>query len=85
MPASQWCSVLRNALAHGGIAYLNENGRSTYNEPVKMFAFASGKYINKHELAAVNLLRISEADYFDFLRNWVAWLQKTGIQDALAA
>jgi hypothetical protein len=26
MPVSQWCSILRNAMAHGGIAYLNESG-----------------------------------------------------------
>jgi hypothetical protein len=44
LPAAQWCSVLRNALAHGGIAYLNAHGRSSYGEPVKMFAFVSGKY-----------------------------------------
>ena len=36
MATSQWCSILRNAIAHGGIAYLNENGRSSYGEPVKM-------------------------------------------------
>ena len=30
MPTSQWCSILRNAMAHGGIAYLNEIGRSSY-------------------------------------------------------
>lgn len=44
MPALQWVSLLRNAMAHGGIAYLDENGRSRHEAPVKMFAFVSGKY-----------------------------------------
>lgn len=84
MPASQWSSILRNALAHGGIAYLNDQGRSTYGEPVKMYAFASGKYDEQSvqrpkPLKAVHFLRISEIDYRDFLCRWVGWLQDTGI------
>ena len=87
MPAQQWCSILRNALAHGGIAYLDGDGRSSYGSPVKMYAFASGKYdedsVQKPKpLIAVNFLRISETDYFDFLRRWVDWLQVTGIARA---
>jgi len=91
MPASRWCSILRNALAHGGIAYLNGQGRSSYGEPVKMYAFVSGKYDRSSKespkpLTAVNFLRIGEADYYDFLRRWVAWLQETGIaRDSEAA
>lgn len=87
MPAQQWCSILRNALAHGGIAYLDGDGHSSYGAPVKMYAFASGKYdedsVQKPgPLIAVNFLRISEADYFDFLRRWIDWLQATGIARA---
>ena len=44
MPTSQWCSVLRNAMAHGGIAYLNKNGYYTYEAPVSMYLFVSGRY-----------------------------------------
>lgn len=84
MPASQWCSILRNALAHGGIAYLNQQGRSSYGEPVKMYAFASRKYDEKSQhrpkpLIAVNFLRISEVDYRDFLRRWVRWLRDSRV------
>ena len=90
MQASQWCSILRNALAHGGIAYLNEQGRSSYGEPVKMYAFVSGKYDQESKekpkpLTAVNFLRISEIDYRDFLRRWVYWLLDTGIARASEA
>ncbi len=90
MPASQWCSVLRNALAHGGIAYLDAQGRSSYGQPVKMYAFVSGKYDGSSKespkpLTAVNFLRISEVDYYDFLRRWVNWLRETGIARASEA
>jgi hypothetical protein len=90
MPASQWSSILRNALAHGGIAYLNEQGRSSHGEPVKMYAFVCGKYDQESKerskrLTAVNFLRISETDYRDFLRRWVGWLQDTGIARASEA
>jgi hypothetical protein len=90
MPASQWCSILRNALAHGGIAYLNAQGRSSYGQPVKMYAFVSGTYdrnTGEHPrpLTAVNFLRIAEDDYFDFVRRWVAWLRDSGIARASEA
>ncbi len=75
MPTSQWCSVLRNAMAHGGIAYLDENGRTSYGQPVRMYAFVSGKYDDAEELIGINVLRISEANYRIFLRHWVDWLK----------
>jgi hypothetical protein len=90
MRASQWCSILRNALAHGGIAYLDARGRGSYGRSVKMYAFVSGKYDERSKerpkpLIAVNFLRISEVDYYDFLRRWVAWLRETGIAGASEA
>ncbi len=90
MPASQWCSILRNALAHGGIAYLDAQGRSSYREPVKMYAFVSGKYDESSKertkpLIAVNFLRISEVDYYEFLRRWVNWLRESGVAHASEA
>jgi hypothetical protein len=75
MPTSQWCSILRNAMAHGGIAYLNADGQSTYGEAVDMYVFVSGKYDNdSYKLVGLNLLRIREADYRAFPRKWVDWL-----------
>lgn len=98
MPTSQWVSTLRNAMAHGGIAYLDEIGRSSYGTPVKMFAFVSGKYgkskcehaeadcrFGMGELEGLNILRISETDYRQFLEAWVAWLEATDIASLTAA
>jgi hypothetical protein len=82
MPTSQWCSILRNAMAHGGIAYLNKNGRSTYGEPVKMYAFVSGKFnddAKPKELLCLDVLRISEINYREFIRRWVTWLKTSGL------
>ena len=53
-----------------------------------MYVFTSGGYDYKNDqhpkpLNAVNFLRINVEDYFDFLRKWVDWLQKTGIARAI--
>jgi hypothetical protein len=98
MPASQWISVLRNALAHSGIAYLDERGRSSYGQPVKMYAFVSGKFDpgpcphlpdaacrgERGSLIALNFLRIAETDYRAFLELWVSWLQEAEIVNLAA-
>lgn len=87
MPVSQWCSILRNAMAHGGIAYLNEDGRTSCGEPVKMYAFVSGKFDDdeKTKLLYLNVLRISEVNYRKFLSRWVNWLKSSGLASELAA
>jgi len=87
MPTSQWCSIVRNAMAHGGIAYLNENGRTSYGEPVKMYAFVSGVFddADRTKLLRLNVLRISEVNYRKFLRRWVAWLKSSGLANELSA
>jgi hypothetical protein len=86
MQTSQWLSILRNALAHGGIAYLDKDGRSSYGSPVQMYAFVSGKYERYKEndkerdkLIGVNILRISEDNYRKFLYKRVEWLKLSGL------
>jgi hypothetical protein len=87
MPVLQWCSILRNAMAHGGIAFLNESGRTSYGEPVKMYAFVSGTFddTDQRELLHLNVLRISETNYRKFLSRWVTWLKSSGLASELAA
>jgi len=84
MPASQWCSVLRNSLAHGGIAYLDQDGRSTYDRPVAMYAFVSGKFDDTDTLVGLKILRISENDYRAFLSRWARWLNSLGLLERAA-
>lgn len=38
LSAKRFCKILRNALAHGGILYLEEHGRSSSASPVRHFA-----------------------------------------------
>lgn len=88
MPVSQWVSCLRNALAHGGITYLDEKGLPSYGQPIKMYAFVSGKYDrtgDRRQLVRLNILRINQTDFIQFLRDWVDWLQKSGIDLDTAA
>jgi hypothetical protein len=95
MPASQWLGVLRNALAHGGIVYLDEHGRSSRDAPVKMLGFVNGRFLDgrcPHEKSkpcraervqnGLNILRINEVDFRDFLRRWVIWMQESGLAQA---
>lgn len=84
MPTSQWCSTLRNAMAHGGIAYLDEDGRTSFGRPVKMYAFVSGIFDQRETLIGLNLLRIKEVDYRIFLRSWVDWLQSSKLAELAA-
>jgi len=88
LETSRWCSALRNALAHGGVAYLNEDGRYAYEAPVNMYLFASGRYRREEDqqkLVGLNLLRITEVDYRNFLRSWVKWLQVSDVEAILEA
>jgi hypothetical protein len=88
LETSRWCSCLRNAFAHGGIAYLNDEGTSSYDGgPVKMFCFISGKYAARGDDApvALNCLRIREEHFLDFLKRWVNWLEDSSALTALAA
>jgi len=85
MQTSQWCSILRNSLAHGGIVYLDQHGRYTYNGPVQMYLFVSGKYdkVDRAKLLSLYLLRIDQTNYRKFLRDWVKWLGEEGVQDIM--
>jgi hypothetical protein len=84
MPTLRWCKILRNAMAHGGIAYLDAAGISTYDRPVEQYAFVSGGFDRKRRLVRLDILRITESNYRKFLHMWVEWLKSSGL-DELAA
>lgn len=62
---------LRNALSHGGVTYLNAKGEHVYGDRVEMLAFAADEALNNPNY---NVIRISEADFRQFLMDWSAWL-----------
>src|ERR1700678_2376689 len=84
MPVSEFCSILRNSMAHGGIAYLDANGRSTYDHPVTMYAFVSGKFNDDSVLIGLKILRIREGHYKTFLSSWAGWLSSVGLLEEAA-
>ena len=72
---------LRNALAHGGIAYLDARGRQTDGQAA-MLAFV-GAVMKGGRITGANVLRIGEGDYREFLKAWASWLRLAGVTTAL--
>lgn len=88
MPAEQWSSCLRNALAHGGVVYLDEYGRQSNGGSATSLAFISARYPRGEGQQApdqLRALRIKETDFLSFLRQWAQWLGEVGLPRALAA
>lgn len=71
---------LRNALAHGAIAYLNAAGNHVEGDEAAMLAFGA---FNGGDQSSLNVLRISEAHFRSFLAAWSDWLSSTAIPDVL--
>ncbi len=79
-PAKQIILDLRNALGHGGITYLDAQGRQGEGE-AGMLAFAGNA--RNGRTAPFNILRISEEGFRRFLRSWSRWIAEKGVQDVL--
>lgn len=88
LQVSEWASCLRNALAHGGVIYVDRDGRQSHGQPTEGFVFVSAKYPNRDTRQPperLKILRVSEVDFRSFLRRWVEWLHSSGLSQALAA
>ena len=99
MEMAQFVSCLRNALAHGGIMYLDSDGRSSTGQadmllflsakqsfPDPVFDGKKGKYVNSRPVTeSIRLLRIPQRDFRTFLIRWVTWLNDLGIIEDLKA
>ena len=72
---------LRNALSHGGIAYLDANGRNTDGQAA-MIAFA-GARIRERRIVALNILQVHQDDFCNFVMAWADWLAGSPIRDVL--
>jgi hypothetical protein len=67
---------IRNALAHGGVHYLDHQGLQRQPE-VNMLAFVS-----RNDTVA-SVWRVSQDDFRQFLLAWADWLGETGVSEAL--
>jgi hypothetical protein len=72
--------VLRNALAHGGVYYLDRHGRNTDGEAA-MLAFVGAT--TPGVIQGFDVLRVHQDDFYDFLLAWSDWLSGSGISGAL--
>jgi hypothetical protein len=79
-PAATILNCLRNALAHGGITYLDRAGLQR-EEETNMVAFAA--YPAPDRRKELRLLRISVDAYQRFLAAWTSWITDSGVQEAL--
>jgi len=82
-PAQRILLDLRNALAHGGVAYLDAHGRST-DGPAAMLAFAAARTRNGR-LTGLNILRIHQDHFYEFVMAWAEWLTVSTISDLMNA
>ncbi|RWF91519.1 MAG: hypothetical protein EOQ45_25500 [Mesorhizobium sp.] len=82
LSANRFCKILRNALAHGGVLYLDQHGRSCSGAPVRRFAFVSTDSPKKP--TKLYFLRIKMVDYRAFLQRWVDWLNEEAMEEILA-
>lgn len=79
--------VLRNALAHGNVLYLDGNGHETENKRVEYLGFLS-RYEETDEQRATGetyrLLAVREPDFLPFVRAWATWVAGHDPQDDTA-
>lgn len=76
--------VLRNALAHGNIVYLDEQGQETWGERVHHIAFLSRYEETAEQRAAGETYRVvtvRETDFLPFVRAWAQWVSGHGETD----
>jgi hypothetical protein len=63
--------TMRNALAHGNVVYLDENGHETPGNQLKYLAFLC-RHDDGHSHRVVIF---GEEDFLTFLKAWITWLQ----------
>ena len=98
MTMDQFISCFRNSLAHGGIMYLDGEGRSSaQNAEMLLFVSAkqhrpepffdaTGKIVVPPPVTeALRLIRIPTKEFRHFLAKWVAWLDRGGLAGEIAA
>jgi len=69
--------VLRNALAHGNILYLDAEGRETPGHRVEHLAFLSRceeSEDQKRNAETYRLVTVREEDFMTFIRAWARWV-----------
>ena len=69
--------VIRNALAHGNVVYLNEQGFETKNTSVLYLGFISRYEECEEQRKATETYRLvvtTEETFIRFVRSWATWV-----------
>ncbi len=70
--------VVRNALAHGNVVYLDQNGFERRGARVQYLAFLSryeeGEFNREHP-ETYRIVTVTEEGFLRFLKDWATWLQ----------
>ena len=88
LSARAWMNFVRNALAHGGIVYLDAEGRQSRGKPTCLMGFVSAVYPNgnmRQPPERLISLRTTPQQYRATLQKWVTWVQRTGLSLPVAA
>lgn len=88
MCTREWANCLRNALAQGGIVYLDEEGRQARGKPTRLMGFVSAIYPNgnmRKPPERLIALRTTPDNFRTTLERWVCWVQRTGLSEPSAA
>lgn len=86
--AGEVLRVLRNALAHGSIVYMNEEGHEVAGARVEWLGFLSRYEESPEQRAEAETYRLvaaREADFLAFVKNWASFIGQLGIDDDLRA
>lgn len=86
--AGEVLRVLRNALAHGSIVYLNGDGQEVAGERVEWLGFLSRYEESAEQRAKAETYRLvaaREADFLAFVKSWASFIGQLGIDDDLRA
>jgi hypothetical protein len=84
--ADEVLRVLRNALAHGNIVYLNEDGHEVAGARVEWLGFLSRYEETAEQREAAETYRLvaaREADFLAFVKAWATLIGRLGIDDDL--
>lgn len=83
-PADFMMRHVRNALAHGGIVYLDKEGRMGSTRAAMLAFVSARKDWKTKKIIGLHISRVSEADFRRFLLAWADWITESGMADALS-
>jgi len=80
-PLDRFLGCLRNALSHGGVTYLDQNGRQSH-AATNMLGFASFPSVKRTD--ELRILRVSVDGFERFLSLWSRWLAESGVEQEIS-